>query len=109
MIRALALALGLTTLASAALADALTATRVIRPMAVIGVGDLGVMARDVPGALSSEHDLVGLEARVTLYPGRPILPGQRKAGSGRAHDRPRFGGGRWHLQMITPPYLSLTS
>ena len=76
MIRALALGLGLTTLASTALADALTATRVIRPMAVIGVGDLGILPRDVPGALTSGDDLVGLEARVTLYPGRPILPGQ---------------------------------
>ena len=57
-----------------ACADSLTVTRLVRPQAIIGPGDLGTMAQDIPGALAPDADIVGLEARVTLYPGRPILP-----------------------------------
>lgn len=55
-------------------AETLTVSRLVRPQAVIGPADLGVLAHDVPGALTPDADIVGQEARVTLYPGRPILP-----------------------------------
>ena len=55
------------------LADTLTAARLIRPQSIIGPADLGVLPQDIPGALRGDDDVVGMEARVTLYPGRPIL------------------------------------
>lgn len=57
-----------------AVADTLTAARVVRANAVIEPGDFTVADLSVPGALTSEVDITGLEARVTLYPGRPIMP-----------------------------------
>ena len=75
MIRHMALTLACVCLAGSTCADALTSTRVIRPLAIINPGDLGVLDSKVPGALTSDSDLIGLEARITLYPGRPILPG----------------------------------
>ena len=55
-------------------ADTLTAIHVIRPNTIIEAGDLGAINQVIPGALSADANIVGLEARVTLYPGRPILP-----------------------------------
>lgn len=55
-------------------ADTLTAIHVIRPNTIIEAGDLGAISQVIPGALSGDANIVGLEARVTLYPGRPILP-----------------------------------
>ena len=57
-----------------ALADTLTAVRVIRPQSIIGPADLAILQQDIPGAMTPGEDLIGLEALVTLYPGRPILP-----------------------------------
>ena len=61
-------------LATPLLAETLTAARVVRPNSIIGASDLAVISASVPGALTPEADVVGLEARITLYPGRPILP-----------------------------------
>lgn len=55
-------------------AETLTAVRVLRPLAVIAPGDLAVLDTRVPGALAQPDDAIGLEARVTLYPGQPIMP-----------------------------------
>ncbi|MCV6591660.1 MAG: flagellar basal body P-ring formation chaperone FlgA [Silicimonas sp.] len=74
MMRPVLLIALLATLPVAAVAETLTATRLVRPQTIIGPGDLGVMAQVIPGALRPEDDIVGLEARITLYPGRPILP-----------------------------------
>lgn len=74
MTRSFLLIAMLAALPGAVLAESLTATRLVRPQTIIGPGDLGVMAQEIPGALGPEDDIVGLEARVTLYPGRPILP-----------------------------------
>lgn len=74
MIRALLPALCLALAAGSGLAESLTAARLVRPQTIIAPGDLGLMTRDVPGALPGDADIVGLEARITLYPGRPILP-----------------------------------
>jgi flagella basal body P-ring formation protein FlgA len=56
------------------LAETLTASRVVRANAVIEPGDFIVSDLSVPGALTAETDISGMEARVTLYPGRPIMP-----------------------------------
>ena len=55
-------------------AETLVAVRVVRPNAIIAPGDFGVSEIAVAGALSSDTSIIGLEAKVTLYPGRPILP-----------------------------------
>lgn len=69
------LVLFLTLVAPMATADTLTTVRLVRPATVIAAEDIGRLTHAVPGALTAEEDAVGLEARVTLYPGRPIRPG----------------------------------
>ena len=61
-------------LASGAAAETLTAARVVRPNAIITSGDVAVGAVGVPGALAADADIIGMEAKTTLYPGRPIMP-----------------------------------
>lgn len=63
-------------IAGAAHADTLVATRALRPGAVLGVGDV-VLVPGTPaaGALTDPAQAVGMEARVALYAGRPIAPG----------------------------------
>lgn len=53
-------------------AEIVVPTRTIRAKEVIGAQDLKVQAAEVDGAVTSIPDLIGLEARVALYPGRPI-------------------------------------
>lgn len=60
--------------ASSALADTLTAARLVRANTVISPADLTVSDMTVPGALNSDADIIGMEARSTLYPGHPIRP-----------------------------------
>lgn len=74
MIR-LALISAALTAAMPSFADTLTTVRAIRPMSIVAESDLIAMSADVPGALTDKRDVAGLEARVTLYPGRPIRPG----------------------------------
>ncbi len=57
-----------------AAADTLVAARTIRAMSVLTPEDLSVTDSDVPGALKSVSDALGMEARTILYQGRPILP-----------------------------------
>lgn len=61
--------------ADSALADYLVAQRTIRARTVLMENDLGVQGGTVLGALSSIGEAIGKEARVTIYPGRPILNG----------------------------------
>lgn len=61
--------------APSAQAETLTTLRLVRPATVIAPEDIGRLSINVPGALTSEKDAIGFEARVTLYPGRPIRPG----------------------------------
>lgn len=58
--------------ATPAQADTLVATRTIRAQSQIAEADLALVAGFVPGALDRVAAAVGMEARVTLYPGRPI-------------------------------------
>jgi flagella basal body P-ring formation protein FlgA len=57
-----------------AAADTLTAARLVRANTVISAADLAVSDAEIPGALGADTDILGLEARVTLYPGHPIRP-----------------------------------
>lgn len=61
--------------AGPAAADTLVALRAIRAQSLIGPQDVGLVATEVPGALTDPAQALGQEARVTLYPGRPIRPG----------------------------------
>lgn len=66
-------ALALILLTSApVMADSLVATRTIRAQMVLAREDLVMVDADIPGALTSVDEAVGLEARVTLYAGRPV-------------------------------------
>lgn len=56
----------------AALADIVVPTRTIRAKEIISAADLEINTRDLPGAVSDMDVLIGQEARVALYPGRPI-------------------------------------
>ncbi|MBK5928480.1 flagellar basal body P-ring formation chaperone FlgA [Rhodobaculum claviforme] len=56
-------------------AETLVAARTIRATTLIEPGDVVVVPEVHPGALSHADEAVGLEARVALYPGRPIRPG----------------------------------
>lgn len=53
-------------------ADTLIAARTIRAQTVLAAADVVVVQNDLPGALAEIKDVIGLEARVTLYEGRPI-------------------------------------
>jgi flagella basal body P-ring formation protein FlgA len=56
------------------LADTIVATRTIRPQEILGPSDLLLQV----GAGQSDatlEDLIGQEARVALYPGRPVRTG----------------------------------
>ena len=59
-----------------ALADAFVANKVIRAGDVIRAEDLSSVDADIPGALATLDLIAGQEARVTLYPGRPIRADQ---------------------------------
>lgn len=69
------LALLLSLAAPPALAETLIAARTIRPQEVLLDTDVVVTAANVPGALTRPAEAVGMEARVAIYAGRPIRPG----------------------------------
>ena len=69
------LALVLLVLPGAALAESLVAARTIRAETVIGPDDLTLADTPYPGALTRPADALGLEARVTIYAGRPVRAG----------------------------------
>jgi flagella basal body P-ring formation protein FlgA len=71
----LRLSLVLVLLASQGLADTVVPTRTIRANARIDVTDLMLRPATVAGAYSDIDEVLGMEARVALYPGRPIRPG----------------------------------
>lgn len=58
--------------ASSALGDTLVASRTVRSQAIIGPEDVAIKDVVVAGAFDRIEDVVGQEARVTLYAGRPI-------------------------------------
>ena len=58
-----------------ATADTVIAARTIRAQTLIGPQDVSIKDVDVPGAITDANAVVGQEARVALYAGRPIRPG----------------------------------
>lgn len=60
-------------LPSAALADSLVATRVIKAQETLIAEDVTLVAAEIPGALTDPAQALGQEARVAIYPGRPVL------------------------------------
>ncbi|NAZ37290.1 flagellar basal body P-ring formation chaperone FlgA [Rubellimicrobium sp. CFH 75288] len=61
-------------LAGPAVAQSVVPVRPIPARAVLGPDDLAVAEAAHAGALRDPAEAVGLEARVALYPGRPIRP-----------------------------------
>ncbi|MFN4058278.1 MAG: flagellar basal body P-ring formation chaperone FlgA [Roseinatronobacter sp.] len=59
-------------LAAPVQADTLVATRLIRAATVIGPDDVAPGPSAVIGAARDAAQVVGLEARVAIYPGRPV-------------------------------------
>lgn len=56
-----------------ALADSLVATRVIRAQEIVAADAVTLVAAEIPGAMTDAALAIGLEARIAIYPGRPIL------------------------------------
>lgn len=57
------------------LAETVVPSRTIRSQSVIYYDDLSLQAGSIPGTVSDPAKIIGLEARVTLYAGRPIRVG----------------------------------
>lgn len=57
------------------LADSLVATRTIRPEEIVTAADIRLLAETIPGGYESPEEVLGMEARVALYAGRPIRRG----------------------------------
>lgn len=57
---------------SVALADIVVTTRTIRPGEIVSHGDLETKQIDAVGAIADSDLIFGQEARVALFPGRPI-------------------------------------
>ncbi|MBE2278027.1 MAG: flagellar basal body P-ring formation protein FlgA [Rhodobacteraceae bacterium] len=66
------LALILTLLPGAALADSLIAARTLPARTVISEGDVMTVDAEIAGAATSPEAAVGLETRVAIYAGRPV-------------------------------------
>lgn len=61
--------------APAAAQETVIAAGTIRGATLIGPSDVALVDGATPGALSDLADAVGMEARINLYPGRPIRAG----------------------------------
>ncbi len=59
--------------------ETVIAAGTIRGATTIGPADVAVVEGSTPGALSDIEDAIGMEARINLYPGRPIRPGDLRA------------------------------
>lgn len=58
-----------------ALAEIVVPTRTIRPKQVIVASDLTYKPVKIEGMIADPSEVIGQEARVALYAGRPIRPG----------------------------------
>ena len=61
--------------AQSAVAEVLVPTRTIRAKEIISAEDLLYKNLEAPGALELPEEVIGQEARIALYAGRPIHPG----------------------------------
>ena len=62
--------------AGAVFAQSVTTVRAIRSQTVLEPEDLTISEETVPGGVTTVEEAVGREAKVALYPGRPILVSQ---------------------------------
>ena len=69
------LALALCLLAGPLAAESVVATRTIRPAEIVTAEDVRIDAATVEGAHAALDEVIGLEARVALYPGRAVMRG----------------------------------
>lgn len=65
-----------TVMADAAFAQTVAPVRAIRSQNIIASEDVEIVEGTVTGGISDMNSVIGKEAKVTLYPGRPILVGQ---------------------------------
>lgn len=54
-------------------AESLVAARVIPAQGRIAAGDVMLVDAEIPGAVTSAAAAIGLETRVAIFPGRPVL------------------------------------
>lgn len=57
-------------------AQTITPTHTIRAQTIIAADDIQVLDREIPGTHTSIENVIGQEARVALYAGRPIRLGE---------------------------------
>jgi flagellar basal body P-ring formation protein FlgA len=62
-------------LATPVAAESVVATRTIRAKSLIAPEDLTLVSAELPGALIDPEAAVGQEARVAIYAGKPVRPG----------------------------------
>ncbi len=55
-----------------ALAQTVVATRTIRPQTILTAADVKLIDQGIAGTYVTPDEVIGMEARVALYPGRPI-------------------------------------
>jgi flagellar basal body P-ring formation protein FlgA len=58
-----------------AFAESVVATRTIRAKTLIGPEDLTLVSAELPGALGDPALAIGQEAKVSIYAGKPVKPG----------------------------------
>lgn len=75
MARLLAILSALLAFTSQTQADVVVAAGTIRSQQVIGPDDVTLAVGEVPGALRDVSAAIGREARINIYPGRPVRPG----------------------------------
>ncbi|WP_128514876.1 flagellar basal body P-ring formation chaperone FlgA [Tabrizicola thermarum] len=56
-------------------AESVVATRTIRAKTLIAPEDLTLVSAELPGALADPALAIGQEARVSIYAGKPVKPG----------------------------------
>lgn len=75
MIKAFVISVVTTCIALPAMAETLIASKTIRAQTIISPDDISVTDVAVAGALTDPVQVIGQEARIVLYAGRPIRPG----------------------------------
>ena len=75
MIRIPAIILVISALVTPAFADAIYPVRTIRAKEVISAEDIEQRQATIAGTLTDPDEIIGWEARIALYPGRPIRNG----------------------------------
>ena len=64
------------TFSQPAAAQTVVATHTIRPQTIIAAEDIRILDQELPGTYTSAAEVIGQEARVALYSGRPVRLGE---------------------------------